>query len=149
MFSDLLYRFRALFRRKAVDREPEEELQYHLDREAKKYRKIEASPDLAMRVVQRTREIGIRIALGCTLRRAILGAGSAAATPVGGGVLAGLALSFFALRALQSEIYGVSAYDRVTLLSVPLLLVAIAAVASILPALRIARIDPVETLRAE
>jgi predicted permease len=100
-------------------------------------------------VVQRTREIGIRIALGCTLRRAILGAGSAAATPVGGGVLAGLALSFFALRALQSEIYGVSAYDRVTLLSVPLLLVAIAAVASILPALRIARIDPVETLRAE
>jgi predicted permease len=100
-------------------------------------------------VVQRTREIGIRIALGCTIRRAILGVGSAGATPVGGGVLAGLAFSFFALRALQSEIYGVSAYDRVTLVSVPLLLVAIAGVASLLPALRIARIDPVETLRAE
>ena len=100
-------------------------------------------------VVQRTREIGIRIALGCTLRRAILGVGSAGAIPVGGGVFAGLALSFFALRALQSEIYGVSAYDRVTLVSVPLLLVAIAGVASLLPALRIAKIDPVETLRAE
>jgi ABC-type lipoprotein release transport system permease subunit len=43
----------------------------------------------------------------------------------------------------------VSAYDRVTLVSVPLLLVAIAVVASLLPALRIAKIDPVETLRAE
>ena len=49
MFSDLLYRLRALFRRKAVDRELEEELQYHLDREAEKYRRAEASPDLAMR----------------------------------------------------------------------------------------------------
>jgi predicted permease len=100
-------------------------------------------------VVQRTREIGIRIALGCTLRRAILQVGSAGATPVGGGVWAGLALSFFVLRALRSEIYGVSAYDRVTLVSVLLLLVAIAGLASLLPALRIAKIDPAETLRAE
>jgi predicted permease len=100
-------------------------------------------------VVQRAREIGIRIALGCTLRRAILQVASAGATPVSGGVFAGLALSFVALRALQSEIYGVSAYDRVTLVSVPLLLVAIAGVASLLPALRIAKIDPAETLRAE
>jgi predicted permease len=100
-------------------------------------------------VVQRRRELGIRIALGCTLRRAILGVGAAGAMPVGGGVFAGLALSFFALRALQSEIYGVRAYDRVTLVSVPLLLLAIAGVASLLPALRIAKIDPVETLRAE
>ncbi len=100
-------------------------------------------------VVQRTREIGIRIALGCTLRRAILGVGAAGAIPVGGGVLAGVALSFFALRTLRSEIYGVSAYDRVTLVSVPLLLLAIAGVASLLPALRITKIDPVETLRAE
>jgi predicted permease len=100
-------------------------------------------------VVQRTREIGIRIALGCTLRRAILQVSSAGATPVSAGVLSGLALSFFALRALQSEIYGVSAYDRVTLISVPLLLVAVAGLASFLPALRIARIDPAETLRAE
>ncbi len=100
-------------------------------------------------VVQRTREIGIRIALGCTLRRAILGVGAAGAIPVGAGVFAGLALSFFALRALQSEIYGVSPYDPVTLVSVSLLLLAIAGIASLLPALRIANIDPVETLRAE
>src|ERR1700735_2977752 len=49
MFNDLLYRLRALFRREAVDRELEEELQYHLDREAEKYRQREASPDMAMR----------------------------------------------------------------------------------------------------
>jgi ABC-type lipoprotein release transport system permease subunit len=43
----------------------------------------------------------------------------------------------------------VKTWDPVTLITVPLLLVAIAAVASLLPALRIARIDPAETLRAE
>jgi ABC-type antimicrobial peptide transport system permease subunit len=100
-------------------------------------------------VVQRRREIGIRIALGCTLGRAIVQAGLAGAVAVGAGVVAGLALSFLALRALKSEIYGVSIYDRVTLMSVPVLLLLIAAVASFLPALRIARIDPAETLRAE
>jgi ABC-type lipoprotein release transport system permease subunit len=50
---------------------------------------------------------------------------------------------------MKSAIYGVGTYDPVTLVSVPLLLVAIAAAASLLPALRIARIDPAETLRAE
>jgi hypothetical protein len=49
MFSDLLYRLGALFRRKTLDSELEEELQYHLDREAEKYRQVEASPDKAMR----------------------------------------------------------------------------------------------------
>lgn len=100
-------------------------------------------------VVQRRRELGIRIALGCTLASAIVRASLAGAASVGGGVVAGLALSFFALRALKSEIYGVSTYDRVTLFSVPLLLLLIAAVASFLPALRIANIDPAETLRSE
>jgi predicted permease len=49
MFGDLLYRLRALFRRKTLERELDEELQYHLHREAEKYRQREASPDLAMR----------------------------------------------------------------------------------------------------
>jgi predicted permease len=49
MFSDLLYRLRALFRRKTLDRELDEELQYHLDREAEKYRQVEASPTMALR----------------------------------------------------------------------------------------------------
>jgi hypothetical protein len=100
-------------------------------------------------VVQRTREIGIRIALGSTLSQAMQHIASSGMAAAVGGVVAGLAGSFFVLRVMKSAIYGVETYDPVTLVSVPLLLLAIAAAASVLPALRIARINPAETLRAE
>jgi predicted permease len=100
-------------------------------------------------VVQRTREIGIRIALGSSLTQAMGHIASSGVLAAVGGVVAGLVCSFFVLRVMKSTIYGVGTYDPVTLISVPVLLVAIAAVASLLPALRIARIDPAETLRAE
>jgi ABC-type antimicrobial peptide transport system permease subunit len=100
-------------------------------------------------VVQRTREIGIRIALGSTLGRVMRQIASSGVFAAIGGVAAGLAAAFFALRVMKSAIYGVTPYDPLTLLCVPLLLVAIATAASLLPALRIARIDPAETLRAE
>jgi hypothetical protein len=100
-------------------------------------------------VVQRTREIGIRIALGSTLSQAMQQIASPGVAAAVAGVVAGLACSFFVLRVMKSAIYGVSTWDPVTLVSVPLLLVAIAAGASVLPTLRIARIDPAETLRAE
>jgi ABC-type antimicrobial peptide transport system permease subunit len=67
----------------------------------------------------------------------------------GGGVVAGLGFCFFVLRVMKSAIYGVDTYDPVTLAVVPLVLLGIAVAASVLPALRIARIDPAETLRAE
>ena len=60
-----------------------------------------------------------------------------------------MVLALFAVRVLQSQLYGVRVYDPVTLAAVPLVLAGIAAAASFLPALRIARIDPAETLRAE
>ena len=100
-------------------------------------------------VVQRTREIGIRIALGSTLTQAMQHIASSGVTAAIGGVGVGLVCSFFVLRVMKSALYGVGTYDPLTLISVPLLLVGIAAVASLLPALRIARIDPAETLRAE
>jgi len=100
-------------------------------------------------VVQRTREIGIRIALGSTLGQAMRHIASSGVAAACGGVVAGLVCSVFVLRVMKSAIYGVGTYDPVTLVSVPLLLVAIAAAASLLPALRIARIDPAETLRSE
>jgi ABC-type lipoprotein release transport system permease subunit len=100
-------------------------------------------------VVQRTREIGIRIALGSTLGQAMRKIASSGVAAACGGVAAGLVCSVFELRVMKSAIYGVGTYDPVTLVSVPLLLVGIAAAASLLPALRIARIDPAETLRAE
>lgn len=100
-------------------------------------------------VVQRTREIGIRIALGSTLQQAMLTIGSSGIVAAGAGVVVGLGFSFAALRVLKSEIYGVSTYDPFTLMAVPLLFVLIALAASFLPTLRIIRIEPAETLRNE
>jgi predicted permease len=100
-------------------------------------------------VVQRTREIGIRIALGSSIRQAMVEVGSSGAVAAGAGLLAGVGLSLAAVRVLSSELYGVSAYDPVTFVAVPLVLASIAAVASFLPTLRISRIEPAETLRAE
>jgi predicted permease len=100
-------------------------------------------------VVQRTREVGIRIALGSTIRQAMVEVGSSGAIAAGGGLLAGIALSLLAVRVLSSEIYGVRTYDPVTFIAVPALLALIAAVASFLPTLRIGRIEPAETLRVE
>ncbi|HTW48513.1 MAG TPA: ABC transporter permease [Acidobacteriaceae bacterium] len=100
-------------------------------------------------VVQRTREIGIRIALGSTLGGAMRTIARSGVLAAAGGVVVGLVCSAFALQVMKSALYGVSTYDPVTLATVPALLLAIAAAASVLPALRIARIDPAETLRSE
>jgi predicted permease len=100
-------------------------------------------------VVQRTREIGIRMALGASIERAMVEIGSSGLLAAAAGLLAGVGLSFLVLRVLKSELYGVGVYDPVTLVAAPTLLALIALVASLLPALRISRIDPVESLRAE
>lgn len=100
-------------------------------------------------IVQRTREIGIRMALGSSIRQAMTDVGSTGVVAVGLGLIVGLALSFAALRVLRSELYGVRDYDPLTLSVVPLVIAVIAAVASFLPTLRISRIDPAVTLRME
>jgi len=100
-------------------------------------------------VVQRTREIGIRMALGSSSRQAMFDVGSTGLAAAALGVLAGLALSFIVLRVLRSELYGVRDYDPLTLTLVPTIIAVIAAAASFLPTLRITRIDPSQTLRME
>jgi ABC-type antimicrobial peptide transport system permease subunit len=100
-------------------------------------------------VVQRTREIGIRIALGSTIREAMIHVGSSGLFAAGIGLIAGIALSFAAMRALSSQIYGVQTYDPITFGAVLLILALIAPAASFLPTLRISRIQPADTLRAE
>jgi predicted permease len=100
-------------------------------------------------IAQRTREIGIRMALGSSIRQAMMDVGLAGIVAAGLGLIVGFALSFIALRVLRSEIYGVRDYDPLTLTVVPILLAAVAAVASFLPTLRITRIDPATTLRME
>ncbi len=100
-------------------------------------------------VAQRTREIGIRIALGATPRDALrlaLARGAALTTI---GVIAGLAGALVAGRALSSLLYGVSVTDPLTFITVPLALLAVGLLASWLPARRATRVDPTLALRAE
>jgi ABC-type antimicrobial peptide transport system permease subunit len=100
-------------------------------------------------VVQRTREIGIRMALGSTSARAILQVGAPGILAAAGGLAAGMALTLLTMRVISSQIYGISAYDPVTFIAVPLILVLTAGAASFLPALRISRIQPSDALRVE
>ena len=100
-------------------------------------------------VSQRTREIGVRMALGAAgpdvtrmvLRQGMMLAGSG----VGIGLIAAMGLT----RLMSSLLYGVEATDPVTFGTVALMLSAVALVASYLPALRASRTDPAEALRSE
>jgi predicted permease len=100
-------------------------------------------------VSQRTREIGIRVALGANpgaLRRLFVCYGLALA---GTGTAIGLAAAAGLTQLMKSLLFGVSPVDPLTYTAVPLVLVAAAVLASYLPARRAAAVDPVETLRAE
>jgi hypothetical protein len=100
-------------------------------------------------VNQRTREFGIRMALGCTVQGAIAQVSSSGIFATATGLVAGLLLSLLAVKVLQSQLFGVGLYDPVTLCSVSLVLLVVALLAAVLPAFRIARIDPADILRAE
>lgn len=104
---------------------------------------------LAYLVAERTKDIGIRIALGARLAR-ITGsvvAGGLALVAIGAAI--GVAGSLLLLRALGSLLFGVTPYDVPTYASVLVLLGTIAAIASYLPARRAARIEPLTALRQE
>lgn len=100
-------------------------------------------------VAQRTREIGIRLALGSTIRGAIVNVGGPGVRAAGWGILLGLLACVGALRLMKSVLYGVRFYDYPTILAVVGTLVSVTLMAVILPTLRITRIDPAETLREE
>jgi predicted permease len=100
-------------------------------------------------VAQKTREIGIRMALGSTIHEAMVNVGSPGARASALGLILGLVLCTGALRAMRSVLYGVGVYDAPTILSVVLILAAVTVIAGTVPTLRIARIDPAQTLREE
>ena len=100
-------------------------------------------------VAQKTREIGIRIALGSTVRQAMVHIGAPGIRASALGLTLGLILCAGALRAMRSVLYGVGVYDLPTILTVVLMLASVTLIASTLPTLRIARIDPAKTLRDE
>jgi putative ABC transport system permease protein len=104
---------------------------------------------IAYSVVQRRREMGVRMALGATrgdIRRVVMGKGvRLTAIGLGLGLLGSLGLG----RVTASMLYGVSPFDPVTLTGVMVLFLGVAALASLLPAELASRTDPVTALRAE
>jgi predicted permease len=100
-------------------------------------------------VAQKTREIGIRMALGSTVQQAMVNIGGPGLRASGLGLILGLVLCAGALRAMRSVLYGVGIYDIPTILCVMLILGTVTVIAGTMPTLRIARIDPAQTLRDE
>ena len=104
---------------------------------------------MAYAVGRRTREIGVRVALGAQpgdVFRIIVGSGFRLALF---GVAFGLIAALVLTRLLQSFLFGVSAYDPLTFLVVSLLLTLVAIAASYFPARRATRVDPMVALRYE
>ncbi len=100
-------------------------------------------------VAQRTREIGVRVALGAerrTILAMVLKQGGALALP---GVVIGVVAAFIAARWLRSVLYGVSAGDPLTYSAIAALIVGVALAASYVPARRAAALDPAQVLRSE
>jgi putative ABC transport system permease protein len=104
---------------------------------------------IAYSVARRTREIGIRMALGAA-RTSVLGlVMRQGLTVAGAGLLAGCALAALATRMLSGVLYGVSASDPIAWGASAVALMGIAALANLIPARRAARVDPTVALRFE
>lgn len=102
---------------------------------------------LSYLVSLRRREIGLRLALGAARAGILRQFLSLAVRVVAGAGACGLALSFASGRALSGMLYGVSPSDPVTLASVAGLVLAVATLASLVPAARAALVEPMRTLR--
>jgi predicted permease len=100
-------------------------------------------------VIQRTREFGIRLSLGATPNDVLRLVLRRAATLVGVGTCLGLVGSGLLVRLITKLLFGTSPLDPLTFAAVPVLLAAVALLASYIPARRATRIDPILALRCE
>jgi ABC-type antimicrobial peptide transport system permease subunit len=104
---------------------------------------------LAQSVAARTRDIGVRLAIGAgpaRVFRLVVGEGLRV---VGAGLAIGAALAIVLSRRVEDLLFGVAPLDAVTYAAIAVVLAAVGLTASVLPALRASRVDPVTALRAE
>jgi ABC-type antimicrobial peptide transport system permease subunit len=104
---------------------------------------------LAYSVQQRTREFGVRIALGASTANVLHLVLGSAARLIGVGIVIGLTLALAFAQAVGSFLVGVPPRDPATFALVTIVLAITAAIACTMPALRAARVDPAVTFRAE
>ena len=104
---------------------------------------------LSFQVAQRTREIGVRMALGARPGNVILLVGSSVGLWTAAGVAAGVACSLGAARIAKGLLFGVAPYDPWSLLAAVSVLALTAAVAALAPSRRAARVDPTVALKYE
>jgi ABC-type antimicrobial peptide transport system permease subunit len=102
---------------------------------------------VAYSVAQRTRELGIRMALGASRSRIVRSVLRQGLVMAIAGVALGTAASFATARLLTNFVFGVSTRDPMTFASVGALLLAVAVGASLVPAVRAIRLNPVNALR--
>jgi putative ABC transport system permease protein len=100
-------------------------------------------------VASRTREIGIRMALGANAERIVRMVVRQGVGIVATGLVAGMVLALLSGRYIESKLYGVSARDPLALGAVAVALFVVAILACLLPARRAAGVEPMEALRAE
>jgi putative ABC transport system permease protein len=104
---------------------------------------------ISLIVTARTREIGVRIALGASAGQIMRLVFAGAGWMLGAGVALGLILTVGAERLIKSALFGVSPLDVVTLGSAVMVLAVVTAIAALLPARRAAAIDPLDAIRIE
>jgi ABC-type antimicrobial peptide transport system permease subunit len=104
---------------------------------------------LACSVAQRTREFGVRIALGSTAGQVLRLVLASAARVTAAGAILGLVAAAIVTRWIATLLFGVTPLDPVTFAMVAVVIGATAAIAAAVPAWRAARVDPVVTFREE